>query len=102
VIEGTRVFGTLEEAIADLNFVYATTARSRDNYKPVRSPVFAAGNLRNRFRAGEATGILFGRERWGLTNEEVALADEIVTSRSIPPLPRSISPRPCCSCPMSG
>lgn len=79
VIEGTQVFATLEEAIADLNFVYATTARNRDNYKPVRSPVFAAGNLRSRFRAGEATGILFGRERWGLTNEEVALADEIVT-----------------------
>ncbi len=79
VIEGTKVFATLEEAIADLNFVYATTARSRDNYKPVRSPVLAAGNLRSRFRAGEATGILFGRERWGLTNEEVALADEIVT-----------------------
>ncbi|GAA3095003.1 RNA methyltransferase [Rhizobium viscosum] len=79
VIEGTKVFATLEEAIADLNFVYATTARSRDNYKPVRAPVFAAGNLRSRFRAGEATGILFGRERWGLTNEEVALADEIVT-----------------------
>jgi tRNA/rRNA methyltransferase len=79
VIEGTKVFATLEEAIADLNFVYATTARSRDNYKPVRAPVFAASNLRSRFRAGEATGILFGRERWGLTNEEVALADEIVT-----------------------
>ena len=29
--------------------------------------------------AGEATGVLFGRERWGLTNEEVALADEILT-----------------------
>ncbi len=42
VIEGTKVYDTLEEAIADLNFVYATTARSRDNYKPVRSPVFAA------------------------------------------------------------
>lgn len=79
VIEGTQVFATLEEAIADLNFVYATTARSRDNYKPVRAPVFAAQTLRSRFRAGEATGILFGRERWGLTNEEVALADEIVT-----------------------
>ena len=79
VIEGTKVFATLEEAIADLNFVYATTARSRDNYKPVRAPVFAATNLRSRFRAGETTGILFGRERWGLTNEEVALADEIVT-----------------------
>ncbi|OCJ04256.1 RNA methyltransferase [Rhizobium sp. AC44/96] len=79
VIEGTKVFDTLEEAIADLNFVYATTARERDGFKPVRSPVVAAQTLRARFAAGEGTGILFGRERWGLSNEEVALADEIVT-----------------------
>ncbi|KQV81646.1 RNA methyltransferase [Rhizobium sp. Root1220] len=79
VIEGTKVFETLEQAVADLNFVYATTARERDGFKPVRSPVVAAETLRSRFRAGEGTGILFGRERWGLTNEEVAIADEIVT-----------------------
>ncbi|MBA5804259.1 MULTISPECIES: RNA methyltransferase [Rhizobium] len=79
VIEATKVYDTLEQAVADLNFVYATTARERDGYKPVRSPVIAAETLRTRFRAGEGTGILFGRERWGLTNEEVALADEIVT-----------------------
>ena len=47
-----------------------------DGYDPDRS---AAETLRQKFRAGEKTGILFGRERWGLTNEEVALADEIVT-----------------------
>ncbi len=79
VIDGTKVFETLEQAVADLNFVYATTARERDGFKPVRSPVVAAETLRAKFRAGEGTGILFGRERWGLTNEEVALADEIVT-----------------------
>lgn len=79
VIERTRVFATLEEALTDLNFVYATTARQRDGFKPVRSPVTAAQTLRLRFTRGERTGILFGRERWGLTNEEVALADEIVT-----------------------
>ena len=79
VIEATKVFDTLEQAIADLNFVYATTARERDGFKPVRSPVVAAETLRTKFRAGEGTGILFGRERWGLNNEEVALADEIVT-----------------------
>lgn len=79
IIEATKVYETLEEAIADLNFVYATTARERDGYKPVRSPVIAAETLRTKFKAGEGTGILFGRERWGLTNEEVALADEIVT-----------------------
>ena len=79
VIDGTKVYETLEEAIKDLNFVYATTARERYGFKPVRSPVVAAETLRGRFKAGEKTGILFGRERWGLTNEEVALADEIVT-----------------------
>ncbi|MQB42887.1 RNA methyltransferase [Rhizobium sp. ICMP 5592] len=79
IIEATKVYDTLEQAVADLNFVYATTARERDGFKPVRSPVVAAETLRVRFKAGEGTGILFGRERWGLTNEEVALADEIVT-----------------------
>jgi tRNA/rRNA methyltransferase len=79
VIDGAIVFETLEDAIRDLNFVYATTARERYGFKPVRSPVYAASTLRKKFKAGEKTGILFGRERWGLSNEEVALADEIVT-----------------------
>lgn len=79
VIDGTVVYETLEEAVADLNFVYATTARHRYGFKPVRSPVTAAETLRTRFRSGEKTGILFGREKSGLSNEDVALADEIVT-----------------------
>ena len=79
VIDRTRVFASIEEATADLNFTYATTARERYGFKPVRAPVEAASTLRTRFTAGEGTGIMFGRERWGLTNEEVALADEIVT-----------------------
>ncbi|MFB2552100.1 RNA methyltransferase [Ensifer soli] len=79
VIDGAKVYDSLEAAIADLNFVYATTARDRYGYKPVRGPEVAVRTLRGRFGAGEATGILFGRERTGLTNEEIALADEIVT-----------------------
>ncbi|MCM2441879.1 RNA methyltransferase [Agrobacterium vitis] len=79
VIDGAKLYDTLEEALADLNFVYATTARQRDNFKPVASPVTAASTLRTRFLAGEKTGILFGREKSGLKNEDVALADEIVT-----------------------
>jgi len=79
VIENAKLYASTEEAIADLNFVYATTARDRYGYKPVRSPLVAAETLRQKFSAGQATGILFGRERTGLTNEEIALADEIVT-----------------------
>ena len=79
VIDATRLFEDLSSAIADLNFVFATTARQRDNFKPVRSPVDAGKSLRAHSRAGHRTGILFGREKFGLYNEEVGLADEIVT-----------------------
>ena len=79
VIDGAQVYETLEEAIADLNFVYATTARMRDGFKPVRSPIVASKVLKAKYDAGEKVGILFGREKSGLSNEQVALADEIVT-----------------------
>ncbi|WP_173931678.1 RNA methyltransferase [Chelativorans sp. Marseille-P2723] len=79
VIDAVRVFDDLSSAVADLNFIYATTARPRDNFKLVRGPEEASLDLRARHASGQKTGILFGRERWGLTNEEVAMADEIVT-----------------------
>ena len=79
VIDAAQVFDRLEDAIADRQFVYATTARTRDMPKPVRGPRQAVAALRSRIAAGERTAVLFGRERWGLTNEEVLLADEIVT-----------------------
>lgn len=79
VIDATKVFDDLASAVADLNFVFATTARERDGFKPVRGPVEAGRALRARGQAGLRTGIMFGRERFGLYNEEVGLADEIVT-----------------------
>lgn len=79
VIDGVAVFEDLKDAVADLNFVFATTARERDAFKPVRGPVEAGRALRARSRSGQRTGILFGRERFGLSNEEITLADEIVT-----------------------
>ncbi|MBO0344951.1 RNA methyltransferase [Roseibium sp. CAU 1637] len=79
VIDNVRVFDSVEAAIADLTFVYATTARSREVSKPVRGPDEAAEKVVSIGANGAATGYLFGRERWGLNNDEVALADEIVT-----------------------
>jgi tRNA/rRNA methyltransferase len=79
VIDGVVLFDDLRSAVADLHFVFATTARERDGFKQVRGPIEAGRALRSRTRAGEKTGIMFGRERFGLYNEEVALADEIVT-----------------------
>lgn len=79
IIDAVQVFDTLAGAIADLNFVVATTARPRDMFMTVRGPEEAANDMRAREARGEQCGILFGRERWGLENEEIAQADEIVT-----------------------
>lgn len=79
VIERVRVFETLEEAIADLTLVLATTARSRDLQKEVIGPDEAATRMAAQVGAGKNVGLLFGREKWGLLNDEVALADAIVT-----------------------
>ncbi len=79
VVEQAAVFDDLRSAIADLGFVFATTARERDGFKAVRGPVEAARMLQALGGDGIRTGILFGRERFGLDNDEISLADEIVT-----------------------
>ena len=79
VFDRIRLFQTVEEAVADLGYLVATTARSRELAKTVRGPASAAGIMRGHMEGGVRTGILFGRERIGLTNEEISLADEIVT-----------------------
>jgi tRNA/rRNA methyltransferase len=79
VIDAAKVYDTVRDAVADLTWLLATTARPRDSVKPVRGPKAASAALRTRISAGQPAGILFGRERFGLSNEEVGLADEIVT-----------------------
>jgi tRNA/rRNA methyltransferase len=79
VVGNAAVFDSLEDACADLRHVYATTARPRDMIKPVLAPGETACRLREHFATGQSAGILFGRERWGLNNEEIALCDAIVT-----------------------
>ena len=78
IVENAHVFSTLEEALGDLNYVAATTARFRDMVKPVMTPETVVKQIENRTISGQQCGVLFGRERWGLENDEIALADTIV------------------------
>ena len=79
ILDGAVLYDDLPSAIADCTFVLATTARAHDQAKPVIGPADAAIELAPRVAAGETVAILFGRERNGLENDEVALADRIVT-----------------------
>ncbi len=76
VIGRVRLFDTIAEAVAELNTVYATTARARDMIKPVITARKAAENMRQNTVA--KAGILFGPERSGLNNDDVSLADAII------------------------
>ena len=80
IIEGATVFDDLAAAVKDINYIYATTARPRGMIKEVVTPEQAGGDMRARIGRGEKLAILFGRERWGLDNDEVSLADVIVTA----------------------
>jgi tRNA/rRNA methyltransferase len=78
VIDDARPFAHLDESLADLNWVGATTARQRDLRKPVLTPEQAIAEVRTRIARGERCGILFGRERNGLETSEVANADALI------------------------
>ena len=79
ILDKADLFETLEDAIADCTLVFATTARAHDQAKPVLGPEAAAQETVAHIVSGAHAAILFGRERAGLLNEEVALANRIVT-----------------------
>jgi tRNA/rRNA methyltransferase len=78
VIETARIFDCTERAIADLQRVFAMTARPREMIKPVATPRDAAGEMRELISEGLNVGILFGPERKGLDNDDVASADTVI------------------------
>lgn len=79
ILDDASVFETAAEAVADCQFVLATTARSRAVNMPVMDVRSAMREVAVRMARGEKCAVLFGAERTGLENEEVALADAVLT-----------------------
>ncbi len=81
LLDNAKVYATTEEAVADLNFVLATTARGRGMVKDILDPHAAAKEIHKHNSAGaeQKCGILFGCERAGLDNDDIALANAILS-----------------------
>ena len=79
VAEAATVHGDTKSALGSLNYVIACTARDRDMAKPAFTPKRAAQELRARVAAGQKVGLMFGAEAAGLENEDINLADAILT-----------------------
>lgn len=79
LLDEARLFASTPEAVADLDVVYATTARPRELVKRVLTPEEAMAEAHGLMAGGARAGVLFGRERTGLENADVVLADAIIT-----------------------
>ncbi|MEQ9693915.1 RNA methyltransferase [Shimia sp. SDUM112013] len=69
---------SVEDALEDCHYVFATTARARGLTKPVVTPERAMEITREKIAAGEKVAVLFGPERAGLENEDIAKANAII------------------------
>lgn len=79
ILDRADVFPTVAAAAADLSRLFATTARERGQAKPVMIPEAAMGEVGRHAEGAGKVGILFGPERTGLDNDEISLADTVLT-----------------------
>ncbi len=79
LLDQAGLFDSTAGAIADCNYVFATTARHRGLTKPVMTPERAMEYTRGLLEQGQKVGILFGPERAGLENDDVARANAIIS-----------------------
>jgi len=87
LLDQAMLCDTLGAALADCTYTYATTARARDLTKPVFSPEGAMRDAAARLATGERVAVIFGPERSGLENEDVAQANAIITVPVNPDFP---------------
>lgn len=79
LLDEAQVYDDVAGAVADCSFVFATTARTRGLTKPVYSPEKAMELAAQKIAKGEKVAVLFGPERAGLENDDVAQANAIIT-----------------------
>ena len=78
ILQNAKIFTSTIEAISDLQYVLATTARHRDQTKKVFNADSGAEAIVQKISSGSKCGFIFGPERTGLRNEDVCLADAII------------------------
>jgi len=78
ILEQALVADSLDAALADCQYVIGTSARSRRSIPwPLMSPD-EAGKQAVKLAAGSEVALLFGRERTGLTNDELERCQVLV------------------------
>ena len=75
VLDNATIYSSLQEAIKQSTFIYATSARNRSINWPTVNPEKAVEQIIDQVTGDKEISIVFGREDRGLTNEELQLAN---------------------------
>lgn len=78
ILQQAKIYASVPEAIADLQQVFATTARHRHQTKTVYTAEKAASEMTSGLLRGQKCGLMFGPERTGLENGDVSFCDAII------------------------
>ncbi len=78
ILKNAAVYASVQDAIADLNAIYATTARRRNQIKTIYTAETVMKPVHNLLNSGNNCGIMFGPERTGLENDDVSIADAVI------------------------
>ncbi len=78
-LDNARICTTVDEAVSDLQLIFAATARPRETQLPIYTPRQAMPELRKASGEGLACAIMFGPERAGLETSDIALTHGIIT-----------------------
>jgi len=84
ILANAVVYATLQQAVSDCVMVYGTSARQRYLSTPMLGPEQAAAELLLKARQHADVAIVFGRERTGLTNEELDICHKTIVIPSNP------------------
>jgi tRNA/rRNA methyltransferase len=87
LLDEAGLYSTTAAAVGDAQFVFATTARSRDLTKPVYAPEEAMAKAAELIAKGDRVAVLFGPERAGLENDDIARANAIISVPVNPDFP---------------
>lgn len=79
ILEQAQVFSSLDQAISDISYLIATTARVRGMNKPVYAPQGAVKEMNARLIQKQKVGLLFGPERTGLENDDIIMANALLS-----------------------
>ena len=87
LLDAAQHFDAVSQAVGDTSFVFATTARGRGLTKPILAPEEAMRQAAEKIAQGQKVAVLFGPERAGLENEDIAGANALISVPVNPDFP---------------